>query len=77
MTIDELLESARGYCHLAEREIGRDRGTLEQATRYATIAQAFATTAQAMMGAEARQEWLEQRAEELSTDRDDYMVSSY
>ena len=49
MTIDELLESARGYCNLAEREMGRDRGTLAQATQYAAIAQAFATTAQAMI----------------------------
>ena len=54
MTIDELLESARGYCHLADREMGRDRGTLAQATQYAVLAQAFATTARAMMLDELR-----------------------
>ena len=77
MTIDELLGSARGYCNLAEREMGRDRGTLAQATQYAAIAQAFAQTAQAMMAQEARQEWLEQRAADYATDRDDYAVSSH
>ena len=77
MTIEELLESARGYCHLADREMERDRGSLDKAAQYAAIAQACAYTAQAMMGAEARQEWLEQRAADYATDRDDYAVSSH
>jgi len=54
MTIDELLENARGYCVLVDREMGRDRGTLAQAAQYAALAQAFATTARAMMLDELR-----------------------
>jgi len=49
MTIEELLESARGYCHLADREMERDRGSLDKAAQYAAIAQACAQTAQATM----------------------------
>ena len=52
MTIDELLESARGYCHLADREMERDRGSLDKAAQYAAIAQACAQTAQATMWAQ-------------------------
>ena len=47
------------------------------ASAWAAYAQATATTAQAMMGAEARQEWLEQRAEDYRIDVDDYRVSSH
>jgi hypothetical protein len=56
MTIDELLETARAFCQLAERETNRDAGKLERAAQYAAIAQAFATTAQTMIlaGATAR-----------------------
>ena len=49
MTTQELLETARAFCQLAERETNRDRGSLERAAQYAALAQAHATTAQAMM----------------------------
>lgn len=72
MTIDELLQMACEYCSDADQEAG-----INESMRFALVAQACAQTAQAMMAAEARQEWLEQRAADYATDRDDYAVSSH
>lgn len=52
-TTQDLLEIARAFCQLAERETNRDRGSLEKAAQYAAIAQAHAATAQALILAEA------------------------
>ena len=49
MTVGELINTAGAFCELAERETGRDRGSLEKAAQYATIAHAHAATAQAIM----------------------------
>lgn len=49
VTPQDLLETARAFCNLAERETNRDAGKLERAAQYATIAQAHAATAQAMI----------------------------
>ena len=73
MTIEELLAEARRYAKMSTN----DTATIAMRGTYAQIAQACAQTAQAMMGAEARQEWLEQRAADYATDRDDYAVSSH
>lgn len=48
-TVIDLLETARAFCSLAERETNRDSGKLERAAQYAAIAQAHAITAQAML----------------------------
>ena len=47
--VQELLDTARAFCNLAERETNRDAGRLEKAAQYAAIAQAHAATAQAMV----------------------------
>jgi hypothetical protein len=51
-TVQDLLDTARAFCNLAERETNRGAGRLEMAAQYAAIAQAHAATAQAMMLAE-------------------------
>lgn len=51
-TVQDLLDTARAFCNLADRETNRDTGRLEKAAQYAAIAQAHAVTAQAMMLAE-------------------------
>jgi len=48
-TVQDLLETARAFCQLAERETNRDAGKLEKAAQYAAIAQAHAATAQALL----------------------------
>lgn len=48
-TLEDLLNTARIYCAFADRETGRDRGSLEKAAQYAAVAQAHAATAQAMI----------------------------
>lgn len=48
-TPQDLIETARAFCQLAERETNRDAGRLERAAQYAAIAVAHAATAQAMI----------------------------
>jgi hypothetical protein len=47
--IEDLISAARSFCRLSENETNRPSGSLERAAHYATIAQAHATTAQAMI----------------------------
>lgn len=54
--IQDLLDNAKAFCLLAERETNRDAGKLERAAQYAAIALAHATTAEAMMEHEMWQE---------------------
>jgi len=49
MNPKDLIETAAAFCRLAENETNRDRGSLERAAHYATIAQAHSATAQAMI----------------------------
>ena len=47
--VEDLLAAARSFCRMSENETNRPSGTLERAAHYAAIAQAHATTAQAMI----------------------------
>ena len=75
-TAQDLLDTARAFCHLAERETNRDAGKMERAAQYAVIAQAHAATAQAMIllnEDERRQEqhnvWRDETFGEIADDR--------
>ena len=47
--IEDMISVARSFCRMSENETNRPSGTLERAAHYAAIAQAHATTAQAMI----------------------------
>lgn len=76
MTTQDLLDTARAFCNLADRETNRDTGRLEKAAQYAAIAQAHAVTAQAMMMAAENQRkqerhnvWRDETFGEINDDR--------